>query len=310
MPKMSNELKIGITVLVAIMVAFVGFRIMKDIPLFRTTTTVYTTFDRVYGLIPGNAVNVKGFKIGSVKRMHLLPNDSTSVTLSIEEEFAIPKGSVALVRSSGVLGGKFIEIVKSDSAIMVEDGETIDGYFEEGMMDSFADEGAKLSEDISASIQGFDALMNNLNEALNHENKDNIAGILDNMESSTNSLSKLIDDRRSDLDSMIEDAKNTLNTLDDLSSENKEKLTSMIENLETTSGELETLSAGLNETNLTLNEVLEKINNGDGTFGKMINDPSLYNNVDSLSVNLNELIKNINSDPGKYLKHMRLIELF
>jgi ABC-type transporter Mla subunit MlaD len=109
---------------------------------------------------------------------------------------------------------------------------------------------------------------------------------------------------------MIMEAKNTMQNLDDISSENKEKLNSMITNLEATSAELETLSAGLNETNLTLNEVLTKINNGEGTLGKMVNDPSLYNNIDSLSVNINQLIKSINEDPGKYLKHMRLIEVF
>ncbi|MEX2362145.1 MAG: MlaD family protein, partial [Balneolaceae bacterium] len=200
MAKISNELKIGITVVVAIIVAFIGFSIMKDIPLFRTSTTVFTKFEKVYGLIPGNAINVRGFKIGSVKRMELLPSDSTLVELSIEEEYTIPKGSVALLRSSGVLGGKFIEIVKSDSSEIVENGESIQGFFEEGMMESFADEGAKLGEDVSASIKGFDALMNNLNQTLSEENQGNISGMLSNLESSTQSLKNLIQERKSDLD--------------------------------------------------------------------------------------------------------------
>lgn len=84
----------------------------------------------------------------------------------------------------------------------------------------------------------------------------------------------------------------------------------MIGNLEAASAKLDTLSGSLNKTNLTLNEVLTKINNGEGTLGKMVNDPSLYNNIDSLSVNLNALIKNINDNPGEYLKHMRLVEIF
>lgn len=109
---------------------------------------------------------------------------------------------------------------------------------------------------------------------------------------------------------MIIHAKETLGNVNDLSSENKEKLTSLISNLESTSKEMETLSKGLNKTNTTLDEVLTKINNGTGTLGKLANDPSLYNNIDSLSANLNQLIKNINEDPGKYLKHMRLIEVF
>ncbi|MDR9418508.1 MlaD family protein [Gracilimonas sp.] len=310
MAKVSNELKIGVTIIVAIIVAFLGYSVMKDQPLFKTSTTIYTKFDQVYGLIPGNVVNVKGFKIGTVKKMDLLISDSTLVTMNIEEDYQIPKGSIAVLKSSGVLGGKFIEIQKSDSTEMVPDQGTIEGVFEQGIMDSFAEEGEKLSNDISGSIQGVEKLVGSLNETLDDENKENISGIIRNLENSTNSLSELIEKRRNDLDQMILDAKNTLGNLNEMSSENKEQLTSFINNLEATSVELETLSQGLNETNLTLNEVLTKVNNGEGSLGKMVNDPSLYNNIDSLSVNLNELIKNINENPGKYLKHMRLIEVF
>ena len=310
MAKVSNELKIGLTVVVAIIVAFIGYRIMKDIPLFRTSTTIYTKFDQVYGLIPGNVVNVKGFKIGSVKQMELLVSDSTLVTLNIEEGYQIPKGSIAVLKSSGVLGGKFIEIQKADSTEMVPHQGTIEGVFEQGMMDTFAEEGEKLSNDISASIRGVERLVTSLNETMNEKNKENISGIIENLKSSTGSLNQLIQKKQSDLDAMITSAKNTMQNMDDLSSENKEKLGSLIDNLEATSIELEALSSGLNETNLTLNEVLTKINNGEGSLGKMINDPSLYNNVDSLSFNLNRLIKNMNDEPGKYLKHMRLIEVF
>lgn len=307
---MSNEVKIGITVIVALIVAFIGFRIMKDIPLFRTATTINTTFDRVYGLSTGNSVNVRGFKVGVVKSMRLLPSDSTAVELSIEEDFQIPEGSIALLRSSGLLGGKFIEIIKNDSSAMVPDGGYIPGHFEEGVMESFAAEGAKLSEDISSTIEGVEALAKNLNSTLSEENQDNISAILSNLKNSAQSLNSLIQNRQQDLNSMIGSAKNTLQNMDELSSGNKEKLNSLIHNLESTSAELETLSTELNTTSLSLNEVLNKINDGEGSLGKMINDPSLYNNLDSLSTNLNKLIKNIEENPGRYLKHMRLVEIF
>lgn len=296
--------------IVATIVAIVGYTIMKDIPLFRSSTTVYTKFDQVYGLIPGNVVNVKGFKIGTVKKMKLLSSDSTLVTMQIEEGHHIPKGSIAVVKSSGVLGGKYIEIQKSDSSVMVPHEGSIKGIFEQGIMDTFAEEGEKLSNDISASIRGVEKLVTSLNQTLDDENQENISGIIRDLKSTTGTLKSLIEKRQSDLNAMITDAKSMLENLDDLSSENKEKLTSLINNLEATSVEMETLSSGLNETNLTLNEVLSKINNGEGTLGKMVNDPSLYNNIDSLSVNLNQLIKNINDNPGQYLKHMRLIEVF
>lgn len=298
------------TVIVATIVAFVGYRIMKDVPLFRTAITIHTTFNQVPGLIPGNPVNVKGYKIGSVKKMDLLPSDSTRVTLNIENGHEIPKGSVAILKSSGVLGGKYIEIQKSDSNELVTNGGEIKGVFEQGIMDSFAKEGEKLSEDISSSIQGLEEFLSNLNSTLDEETKQGISETVQNVKNTTGSLNALIQKRQQDLDSMIVAAKSTMQNMDELTSDNKEDLSAMITNLEATSKELEKLSNGLNETNQTLNDVLSKINNGEGTLGRMVNDPSLYNNMDSLSVNLNQLIKNINDDPGRYLKHMRLIEVF
>lgn len=296
--------------MVAVIVAFVGFRVMKDMPLFKSSTTMYTQFSKVNGLLPGNLVNVNGYKIGTVKRMEITSSDSILVTLNIEEGYGIPKGSQAVLKSSGLLGNKFIEINKSGNTEMIADGGFIEGTYEQGMMDSFADKGAKLSDDISGSVKGIEKLVNNLNETLDEENKENISGIIADLKSSTESLNTLIRQRQQDLDTMIVSAKNSMQNIDDLSSENKEKLNAMVSNLEKTSEELETLSEGLNETNLTLNEVLGKINTGEGTLGRLVNDPALYNNMDSLSVNLNQLIKNINDDPGRYLKHMRLVEIF
>jgi len=45
-------------------------------------------------------------------------------------------------------------------------------------------------------------------------------------------------------------------------------------------------------------------------LGKLVNDPQLYDNLESLSSEMNSLVKNINDNPRKYLKHMRLIEVF
>ena len=70
------------------------------------------------------------------------------------------------------------------------------------------------------------------------------------------------------------------------------------------------LTRELSTTSITLNSVLEKIDRGEGSLGLLLNDQSLYVNMDSLSVNLNKLIKAIEEDPKRYLKHLRFIELF
>ncbi len=309
--KLSNEVKIGLTVLIAVVVAFVGFKTMRDQPLFKTSTTVFTKFNNVSGLTRGNPVLVKGFKIGNVKEMSLEASDSTLVTLSIDEGVKIPKGSVLYLRSVGVLGGKFIELLRnSENSEMVEDNGFVVGIYDKGIMDEFAEKGSQLTDQVSSSIEGVETLVNKLNGTLSDQNQENIANTLEGFSELSNELNTLIDEKKEDVDAITESIKNILSTMDDLSAENKEELDSMIKNLESTSGKLDALSSELNKSTLTLNNILNKIDSGEGTLGKLVSDPSLYNNLDTLSVNLNQLIKDIQADPKKYLKHMRLVEVF
>jgi phospholipid/cholesterol/gamma-HCH transport system substrate-binding protein len=50
------------------------------------------------------------------------------------------------------------------------------------------------------------------------------------------------------------------------------------------------------------------MNKGEGTLGKLANDQSLYNNLDSLAVNMSNLLKNMQEEPRRYTRG--LIKIF
>jgi phospholipid/cholesterol/gamma-HCH transport system substrate-binding protein len=51
-----------------------------------------------------------------------------------------------------------------------------------------------------------------------------------------------------------------------------------------------------------LKSLLEKVNDPDGTVGKLLVDGSVYNSLDELLVDVDILIKKIQENPKKYLK--------
>lgn len=308
---LSNEVKIGIVVITAIIIAVIGFRVMKDQPIFRQSKFLYTTFDRVDGLLPGNVVQIKGNKIGSVKEMDFSPEtDSTKVTLGITTEFMIPKGSKAVLKKPGPLGAVTIEIVRGSSSKMIPWGNYIPGEIDGGIFETFSTKGEVLADELTKSLVDLNGLMIKIDSSMYSDNRDPIRNTLNNFEKTGKDVQQLIAKRKQDIDSMIVSMSNVTKNFDELTENNKEEIDSMLTNLKNASSELEKLSKGLNKTTVSLNEILVKINEGSGTFGKMINDESLYMNMDSLTFNLNELVKNIQKDPKKYLKHMRLIEVF
>jgi len=284
---------------------------MKDIPLFKTSKTLYTKFSRVDGLLTGNAVSVRGKKIGSVSEItYIQEEDSILVSMSIDKEFMIPKNSTATLVNPGPIGAKYISIKKSDSAEELKDGDFIKGVYDAGIINQFATKGEQLTDQITQNLTELEQLLVNVNDALNENNKQQISNTLGNVAQTTETLNSIVQQRQQDLNEMIQSMNSIFGNLDTVSTANKKSLGEIIRNLESASVELETLSKDLNQTTRSLNEILAKVDGGTGTIGKMVNDPSLYNNLDSLSVNLNNLIKNINEDPKRYLKHMRLVDVF
>tara|TARA_Y200000002_G_scaffold163714_2_gene135130 strand:+ start:4961 stop:5893 length:933 start_codon:yes stop_codon:yes gene_type:complete len=308
--KFSNELKIGLVVLFAIFIGYMGFRIMKDEPIFSQVNVLYTKFDTVEGLIKGSNVYLNGFKIGSVREMqYLVQEDSALITLNITENIQLPKGSMAQLASPDFLGSSTIRIIKSNSSESLEWGSYLKGIQKEGLLNTFTDRGTAISDSVTVTITLLNEKLRAL-DFLNQQSSNDIGSALSNVKQTSDYLLEAVTSNSDEVNEMIGSAKRTLETIEDISDSSKASIEQSIKNLEVLSVEMSQLTRELSATSTTLNSVLEKIDRGEGSLGLLLNDPSLYENVDSLSYNLNELIKGIKEDPKRYLKHLRLLELF
>ncbi|MCW9707003.1 MlaD family protein [Fodinibius salsisoli] len=307
---MSNELKVALTILAAIIVGFFGYRIMGDMPLFRQSKIINTKFAQADGLTPGGYVYINGVKVGSVKSMSLTEGDSVQVKMSFDLGIDIPRDSEAHLQSSGLLDEKAIVLERGNSREYLDHNDRIKGIYDGGMMETLKQEGEQLSEDVSQSFQKLNSLLEELNHMFDEEAQGRIDTTLTNLQSSTEEVTTMLRNKRSDLEKSIGHAQQFLANMDTVSARNKTRIDSVMVGLDRSIGELEILSRDLTKTNRQLQQILTKVNNGEGSLGKLVNDPGLYDNLESLSGEMDLLIKNINEDPGKYLKHMRLIEVF
>jgi ABC-type transporter Mla subunit MlaD len=116
--------------------------------------------------------------------------------------------------------------------------------------------------------------------------------------------------RQSDIQRSIRNIESMTTRLDGITADEEANIRAAIGNLKSASDEIDELMSGLTDTNKQLGEILTKINSGEGSLGLMVNDPSLYRNLDSLSYNLNKTIEKLNDNPKYYLRHLRLIRVF
>ena len=310
MAKFSNELKIGLVVLFAIFIGYMGFRIMKDEPIFSQVNVLYTKFDTVEGLIRGSNVYLNGFKIGTVREMqYLVQEDSALITLNITENIQLPKGSLAQLASPDFLGSSTIRIIKSNSSESLEWGSYLKGIQKEGLLNTFTDRGTAISDSVAVTITLLNEKLRAL-DFLNQQSSNDIGSALSNVKQTSDYLLEAVTSNSDELTDLIGSAKRSLETIEDISDSSRASIEQSIKNLELLSVEMSQLTKELSATSTTLNSVLEKMDRGEGSLGLLLNDPSLYENVDSLSYNLNELIKGIKEDPKRYLKHLSLLELF
>ena len=306
----SNELKIGLVVLSAIIIGYMGFRIMKDEPIFSQVNLLYTKFESVEGLIRGSNVYLNGFKIGTVREMQYIPEeDSALITLNITEDIRLPKGSMAQLAAPDFLGSSTIRIIKSDSQETMEWGSSLKGIQKEGLLNVFTDRGTAISDSVAVTITLLNEKLRAL-DFLNQQSSDDIGSTLSNVKQTSDHVLGVIKNSSDELEGMIQSAKQTLDNIGDVSDSSRVSIEQSIQNLEVLSAEMNILTKELTLTSKSLQSVLQKMDSGEGSLGLLLNDPSFYQNADSLAFNLNRLIKGINEDPKRYLKHLRLFELF
>lgn len=308
--KFSNEAKVGITVFLAIVVAIVGFRFMRDVPLFRQSMEIATVFDRADGISSGSLVYIKGVRVGSVNGIRLTQDNLVRVEMRIDSDVPIPRGSVANLTSLGIVEGKSIVIELGSGPGYVEFGEEIDGVYAETVMEVLGQRGEALGDDVSNTIAELNQFLRQLNATLDDDTRATLDQTLRSTQETTARIAAILEGKQAEIDLAIDAGSRMLSQMDTLITDSRPRVDSLMVTLEKSISDLEQVREELETASVSLNEILDKINHGEGTIGRLINDPSMYENLDSLTVELNNLVKGINENPGRYLRHMSLIDIF
>ncbi|HKI43831.1 MAG TPA: MlaD family protein [Balneolales bacterium] len=304
-----NEMKIGLTIVGALIIGILGFRYMRGIPIFNDSKNLVCVFPQADGLTAGKQIYINGVNVGSVKSMKLLSSDSVRVILSLNDELKIPADSKAYIRSTDLLGSKAVVIQRGSSARMLHNGNRITGVYDQGMFSEIQKKGLTIGDKVAEVSSNVNSLVLSLNQVFNNDVKKNLSGTLNNLQESSAQLDDILKKKNRDIQASITHFKNILGNVDTLSTKNRNKLDSLITNLQASSKQIGEMSDNLNKVSGQLNQILTKINNGQGTLGKLVNDDHLYNNLDSLSSNLQKVMRHFNNRPQDYLRYVT-IKLF
>jgi|TARA_B110000438_G_scaffold55972_2_gene56048 phospholipid/cholesterol/gamma-HCH transport system substrate-binding protein len=294
---MNKEIKVGLIGVIGLVLFYLGSNFLKGIDFFSPVKEYYAVYENVDGLIVANPVLINGYSVGRVSNIKILQNQSNKilVTMDIDQDLIIDRSSVATLSSNDLLGSKAIVLTIDDISNPLEEGDTIKADFDRGLSE-LLEKATPITDNLSITIGRLNDLLlslkgsgdmisttlNNLNSVLNNTN--------DLIDSNENSITKTLDN----LNNLSENLSNKLEKIDPILN-GAESIVQKLNNVdfENTFNQIDILIT-------SMNDVFQDIESGEGTLSKLLEDDSLYNNLNKTAFDLDQLLYHINENPKHF----------
>lgn len=307
----SNELKVGAAIILAAVVAFAGIRFFQDLPLFGSSYTLYAEFEDAGGLTAGNSVRMKGVNVGSVDRVTLDSKKQTvRVRLQLEEGSHIPKGSTAQVAGISALGDVHIRIDPGPRENpQIRPGSTLSPPPGGTSIKQLTDQAPALVSKADSVLTGANTTLTSLNRELQNPESD-LRRTLVSLRELSNDLEEVTDAEKDNIRRLLQNLEGVSSDLRTFMGENGDSLDVAVRRVNQSLDRLNRSLASFEQTSATLDTITTKINEGDGTAGRLVNDPGLYMKLDSAAARSNRILLDFQENPNRYLEDMTLVKVF
>ena len=154
--KISNETKVGVLTITALVLLIVGFNFLKGKDIFNKSKKLYMIFYDLGGLTKSNEVKINGYVIGKVYDLNATDKNVNGIvaTINLSEDVNIPDNSTAVI-SSPLIGASYIDIEKGNSTKYLEPGDTLRTRIDVGILD---DVKSQLTPTLTVVREGIDSV--------------------------------------------------------------------------------------------------------------------------------------------------------
>jgi phospholipid/cholesterol/gamma-HCH transport system substrate-binding protein len=121
----TTQLVVGIFAILGIFaLAILSLSLGKLTLLPKPGFTLYASFDNISGLKTGDQVQLAGVQVGKIVQIEL-KNLRARVAMRVDEGVPIDKDAIASIKTSGIIGDKYVSIALGPSDRILKDGDTI-----------------------------------------------------------------------------------------------------------------------------------------------------------------------------------------
>ncbi|WP_281644257.1 MlaD family protein [Bacteroides zoogleoformans] len=287
MKYITREVKIGIAGIAALCILVYGINYLKGVNMFKPSTYFYVEFQNVNGLTKSSPVFADGFRVGIVRDLYYDYTQPGKVVAEIDvnPELRIPKGSTAELAAEMLGGVKMTLLLANNPREKYNVGDTIPGLLNSGVMEKVA----SMMPQVEKILPKLDSILASLNGILADPS---ITETLHNVQNVTADMAVTSRQLRALMHTDIPQLTGKLNSIGD--------------NFVLISNNLKEIdyAAAMQKIDGTLKDVkniTDKMTRKDNTVGLLLNDSSLYNNLNLTTANAASLLEDLKAHPKRYV---------
>ena len=309
--KLTKTSKIGIVVVFSLTLLIWGINFLKGRDIFRTEKVFYARYKDVGGLTATTVVTLNGLKIGYVREIYFA-EDLTGdliVKIALHNDFPLPLGTSAQIASSDLLGSKVVKINLGKSLKLLQPSDTLLSQMDADIMHQVNEQIAPIKAKAERLIENLDSIVAKVSNILNVESQKNISEsireihqTMGNLQNISSNLNDVISGQKKNLTSTISNISEISGNLKN----NSLKFDHILSNIEVFSDSIKKLEINQTVQHMdglveNLINILNKIDTAKGSLGLLVNDPQLYQNINSSTENLNRLLVDLRQNPKRYV---------
>ena len=310
--KRSRVILIGVVFILAIGVFIWGYNFLKGNDIFSKQRVFYARYSNVGGLLSANPVLINGMQVGQVRNLYFSPDMSGDIIVEflMSTDFPIPRNTQAVITNANLLGDKAVTFKLGNSKNLAQNGDTLKGVVETTLAEAVNEQLAPLKGKAEDLLLSIDSLVVDLNAVFaGQAGQDlrqsfvDIRSTLGNLRHTTSNLDTLVDTQGNRIATILAHIESITQEIDS----KKTSITGTLENLDRLSDTLSNVNyqatlSNIDTTMAELHKLIEGLNAGQGSAGKLFVNDSLYMELNKSAAELNKLLKDIRENPKRYVK--------
>ena len=286
-----REIQVGITVIVAVAVVIGGLMFLKNMRLAASTNHYAADFEKVEGLKIGDRVQVRGIRTGSVTAFDFLPGH-VRAHFELEGWVELHEDADVVLVQRGIVGEMVVEI-DPVSGERVRDGHVFAGRSATSML--------ALGDKVDVSLAEFTELARELRETLAQIRQESqLVEMITATRLTVEQFEAIMRENREDMRRTARHLASLTATLDGALGDGK--LDSTLHTARLATARLDSAAAEIAAVTRQSRALVAKLETGEGTAGRLLTDPALYDRADSTLHSLDRLIDLMRRDPKHFFK--------